>query len=264
MDLGLKAKKALVCASSKGLGKGIALLLAKEGAEVMLCARSQETLESALSEVRAVALAPVHAVPCDLSTDEGCRALINDAWANLGHVDILIHNVGGPPPSRVENTSLEAWERGFRQNFLSIAHLNQAFLPAMKERRWGRIVCVTSLSAFEPVNDLAVSNGLRPGITAMLKTLADEVAPYNITVNCVAPGMVHTDRIEERMADQLAKVPGTTRERLLDDLARSIPMGRLGRVEEFASPVVFLCSEHASYITGGTICVDGGKRRGYH
>lgn len=264
MDLGLKGKKALVCASSKGLGKGIAKGLAMEGAEVLMCARSEDALLSAAEEVKAVAAAPVHSIPCDLSTREGRDQLVQEAWANLGHVDILIHNVGGPPPSKVETTSLDAWEQGFQQNFLSIAQLNEAFVPGMKERRWGRIICVTSLSAFEPINDLAVSNGLRPGITAMLKTLSDEVARYNITINCAAPGMIHTDRTEERIRDYLAKNPGSSREEWLENYVKSIPVGRLGTVEEFAAPVVFLCSGQASYITGGTICLDGGKRRGYH
>ena len=264
MDLGLKGKKALVCASSKGLGKGIAKALAAEGAEVFMCARDLAALGTAVEDVKEIASTPVHYTGCDLSSTEGREELIRIVQEEMGHVDILIHNVGGPPPSKVETTTIDAWERGFQQNFLSIAHLNQAFLPSMKARNWGRIICVTSLSAFEPILDLAVSNGLRPGITAMLKTLADEVASHNITINCVAPGMIATDRTEERIADHLERNPQSTRDEWLANYNKSIPVGRLGNVDEFAGPVAFLCSQQASYITGGTICIDGGKRRGYH
>lgn len=264
MDLGIQGKRALVCASSKGLGKAIAKALAKEGVRLFLCARDAKTLIDAADEVGSVATEPVTSMTCDLSTEEGRELLISQVRGTLGEVDILVHNVGGPKPSKVETTTLQDWQTGFDQVFQSVAQLNEAFVPDMKKNRWGRILCVTSLSAFEPINDLAVSNGLRPAITAMLKTLSDEVAGYNITINCLAPGMILTDRTEERLRDYLARNPQSNREEWLAQYVKSIPAGRLGDPDEFGAPAAFLCSQQASYITGGTLCIDGGKRRSYH
>lgn len=266
MDLGLTGKRALVCASSRGLGKAIAKALAREGARVFMCARNAADLIDAVNEVEAVAQFPVTSMTCDLSEPEQRDALIAQVQSafGAGELDILIHNTGGPRPSRLENTTLQDWQTGFDQLFQSVAHLNQAFLPGMMQKQWGRILCVTSLSAFEPIDNLAVSNGIRPAVTAMLKTLANEVARHNITVNCVAPGMILTDRTEERIQAHLAQNPHSSREAWMADYVKSIPAGRLGDPDEFGGPVAFLCSQQASYITGGTLCIDGGKRRGYH
>jgi 3-oxoacyl-[acyl-carrier protein] reductase len=260
MDFGIQGRYGLVCAASKGLGKAIAMSLAQEGVQLFLCARNAETLAAAAEEIRAVSPHPVKTMACDLSDAEDRERLIAAVKEAFGSLDILIHNVGGPPPSMAETTPLAAWERGFHQLFMSIVHLNQAFLPGMKEKRWGRIVNVTSLSVMEPVAGLAVSNGMRPAIAAMSKTLADEVAGYNITVNSVAPGIIHTARTEERIEAAIAQ-KGGTREAHLAEYVKSVPAGRLGTPEEFAAAVCFLCSQPASYITGSTLCVDGGKRR---
>lgn len=260
MDLGIQGKRALVCASTKGLGKAIALALAKEGAELFLCARTESDLKAAATELQVFSPLPVHGYPCDmalLSSREELIARIKSVWDG---VDILVHNAGGPPPSTVQATTLDAWQQGFETNFLSIAHLNQAFLPAMKANQWGRIVTVTSLSPMEPIADLAVSNAVRAAVVAMMKTLSNEVASSNITVNCVAPGIIYTDRIEALIRDNLAK-HGGTREQLLAGYTGAIPAGRLGTPEEYAAMVAFLCSEQASYITGNTMTVDGGKRK---
>ncbi len=264
MDFGIDGKKALVCASSKGLGKAIAKALAAEGAQVFMCARSGDTLAKAAEEVGAVSKYSVIAQTADLATHAGREQLISHVKATLGNPDIVIHNVGGPKPSKVETTAPDAWQTGFEQLFQSVAQLNAAFLPAMKQNRWGRIVCVTSISVFEPIEDLAVSNAIRPAITAMLKTLADEVAPYNVTVNCAAPGMIMTDRSEERVKDYLTRNPNTTREEWLAQYVSTIPAGRPGNPDEFGPAVAFLCSQQAAYITGSTLCIDGGRRRPYH
>jgi 3-oxoacyl-[acyl-carrier protein] reductase len=264
MDLGIQGKKALVCASSKGLGKAIAKALAKEGVELFLCARTEETLQTTVSELQTFSSQPIHFAAADLSTQAGRETLIQRVQASWGSPDILVHNVGGPKPSKAETTTTTDWQSGFEQLFQSVDHLNKAFLPAMKERQWGRIICITSLSSFEPLGDLAVSNALRPAITAMLKTLADEVAAYNITVNCVAPGMILTDRTEERIREYLARNPQSDRGAWLADYVKTIPARRLGNPDEFGAPVAFLCSQQASYMTGGTLCIDGGKRRSYH
>lgn len=264
MDLGIQGKKALVCASSKGLGKAIAKALAKEGVELFLCARTEDTLQATVSELQTVSSQPIQFAAADLSTQAGREALIQRVQTTWGSPDILVHNVGGPKPSKTETTQFNDWQTGFEQLFQSVDQLNKAFLPAMKERQWGRVICVTSLSSFEPLGDLAVSNAMRPAITAMLKTLADEVAAYNITVNCVAPGMILTDRTEERIREYLARNPESDREVWLIDYVKAIPARRLGNPDEFGTPVAFLCSQQASYITGGTLCIDGGKRRSYH
>ena len=171
-----------------------------------------------------------------------------------------MHNVGGPKPTDTAHTSADDWQAGFEQLFQSVAELNSAFLPGMKERNFGRVLCVTSLSVMEPISGLAISNSLRAAVTAMLKSLASEVAAHNITVNCVAPGAIATDRLTDLMAARMVK-SGQSEEEYNRDYLASIPAGRLGTPEEFAAVVAFLSSVQAAYITGSTICVDGGKRR---
>lgn len=256
MDLGIKGKKALVCASSRGIGKAIAIALAQEGVEIFMCARTPDTLEQAVTEVQSVSRHPVQSLACDLAKATDRDKLLR----HVGEVDILIHNAGGPPPSTALGTPLADWQTGFETNFLSQAALNQALIPGMKAKGWGRIVCITSLSPMEPIADLAVSNGIRAAVTAMLKTLASEVAADGITVNCVAPGLIDTDRITSLFTSQADRQGITLQEQLAQQRAQ-IPAKRLGTPEEFAATVAFLCSQPAAYITGSTICVDGGKRK---
>jgi len=259
MDLGITGKRALVCAASKGLGKAIAEALAAEGAQLFLCARDKDALKTVAEGLEEFG-GPVYYQTADLSDNTSREQLIAEVKRVFTDVDILIHNVGGPKSSTVEETQLSDWEKGFQQLFQSIAHLNLAFLPAMKKQRWGRIVAVTSSSVYEPIPALAISNAMRSAVTSMLKTLADEVASYNVSINCVAPGMIYTDRTEDRLKMQVERGSGT-REELLSDWTKTIPAGRMGTPEEYASMVAFLCSEKASYVTGSTIAVDGGKRR---
>ncbi len=259
MDLGIAGKKALVCAASKGLGRASAMTLAKEGAEVMLCARSHEALNQVVEEIRQDG-GKAHAHACDLADGASRQSLIEAANKTLGQVDILVHNVGGPKATSVEATSLEDWAQGFKQLFPGIVDLNSAFLPGMKERKWGRIVAITSISVLEPIAGLAISNAIRAAVTAMLKTLSDEVALSNITINCVAPGMIATDRAESLMQTRIEK-SGLSRDDYMKDYLKAIPVGRFGDPAEFGAVVAFLCSQQASYITGSTIAVDGGKRR---
>ncbi|MBY0404730.1 MAG: SDR family NAD(P)-dependent oxidoreductase, partial [Cyanobacteria bacterium] len=189
MDLKLKGKKALVCAASKGLGKAIALSLAEEGTDLFLCARSPEALQETAHLAQQAGASSVHWATGDLSTPAGRNALIEEVQKIWPGVDILIHNVGGPKPTTMGETALEDWEGAFQQLFMSIAHLNQVFLPYMQQQKWGRIVAITSLSVMEPIPGLALSNGLRPAIAGMLKTQADEVAKEGICINCIAPGI---------------------------------------------------------------------------
>jgi 3-oxoacyl-[acyl-carrier protein] reductase len=260
MDLKLAGKRAIICGASKGMGRAIASLLAQEGANILICARQEEPLKSAADQIARSTKSAVHWQVCDLTESSSRVELASMAKKLFGSVDIFIHNVGGPAPSLAEETNLEAWQKGFNQLFLSVAHLNQLFLPPMKEQRWGRIIAITSLSVQEPIPNLVVSNAMRSAVTAMLKTLSDEVASFNVTVNCVAPGFIATDRLEDLLQGRIAK-SGQSREEYMKEHLKTIPAGRQGTPEEFASAVVFLCSEQAAYITGSTICVDGGRRR---
>jgi 3-oxoacyl-[acyl-carrier protein] reductase len=260
MDLGLKNKKALVCGSSKGLGHACAAALAQEHADLYLIGRDETTLAASAQELRKLGSGDVQFVACDLLSASDRKKVIETVTTDWGSLDILIHNVGGPRPSTVEETSFEDWREGFERLFLPVVDFNQAFLPGMKEKGWGRIVTVTSLSVMEPIAMLAVSNALRSASTAMSKTLSDEVASYGVTVNCVAPGLIHTDRLEELMQARINK-SGQSCEEYESQLFKSIPAGRLGRAEEFGAVVCFLCSKQASYVNGSTLYVDGGKRR---
>lgn len=260
MDLNLKGKKALVCASSKGLGNAIAHALAAEGVDLYLCSRSEPELEKVADEFKKYNVT-IRYEACDLGNAVSRERMITDIKKRYTSLDILIHNAGGPPPTAAEETTLDQWRAGFEQNFISVADLNNAFLPAMKAQGWGRIIAVTSLSPLEPIPNLAISNGVRAAVTAMLKTLATEVASTGVTVNCVAPGVIHTARTEERVKAHLEKHPEMTAKDVLKQYASAIPMGRLGTPEEYANMVLFLCSPQASYITGSTFCVDGGKRK---
>jgi 3-oxoacyl-[acyl-carrier protein] reductase len=260
MDLGIKGKRALIGGSSKGMGKAIALMLAAEGADVFLVSRNDSELSTAAKDVAEKAKGKVDYSAGDLSSKAGRENLIKTVKEDFGDIDILVHNVGGPQPSLAVDTSLESWQQGFEQLFASVVHLNQAFIPAMKQKRWGRILTVTSLSVMEPIANLAVSNGMRTAVTAMLKTLADELAPFNITVNCVAPGAIATGRMEDLLSVRAERSKKTIEEYTKEYL-QNIPAGRMGSVEEFAAVTCFLASELASYVTGSTVCVDGGKRR---
>lgn len=260
MDLGIKGKRALVCGASKGLGYASAEALAAEGVDVMLLGREDGSLKAAAERIQAsTGVTPKWQV-CDLLSADSRKELVEKVAAESGGIDILVHNVGGPKASTVEDTNIDSWQEGFDRLFKPVVELNQAFIPGMKERKWGRVVTITSLSVMEPIAMLSISNAIRSASTALSKTLADEVAKHGITVNCVAPGLVQTDRTEELIKARIEK-SGQTREQHEADTFKNIPAGRFGQPAEFGAVVCFLCSDKASYVTGSTICVDGGKRR---
>jgi 3-oxoacyl-[acyl-carrier protein] reductase len=260
MDLRIKGKRALVCASSQGIGRAIARGLAAEGVQLFLCARDKDKLSGVADEMEKEFGARPMFQAADLSSEQSRNELINNVKSAFGSVDIIVHNTGGPKPTSAEVTTAQEWLDGYTRLFTSVQHLTGAFLPEMKKQRWGRIVAVTSLSVLEPIPGLAISNAMRSAVTAMLKTLSDEVASHNICINCVAPGLIHTDRTEERLSGAMEKT-GKSRDEHLDDYVKAVPAGRLGTPDEFAHVACFLCSDLASYVTGSTICVDGGKRR---
>lgn len=256
MDLGLRGKVALVAASSRGLGRAVAEALAAEGVDLVLCARGATALAETADAIRAAhGVRVVHAA-ADLGTADG-RARVLAAAATLGDVDILVTNAGGPPAGPFENHAPEAWHEAIRQNLESAVELTRAVLPGMKARRWGRIVNVTSIAVKQPVDNLILSNSVRAALTGFARTLANEVAPFGVTVNNVMPGYTRTQRVEE-LAARNAELRGSTPDAERAVWERQIPMQRLGEPAEFGAMVAFLCSVHASYTTGASIPVDGG------
>lgn len=261
MDLALKDKVALVCASSRGLGRAVAEELAREGARLIMSARGAEALEAARADIASKHGVTAIAVAADLGDPTEASRVIDAGIAELGQIDILVSNIGGPPPGPFDAHSPEAWNQAAQQNLMSVIHLCRAVVPGMKERGWGRIINITSIAAKEPVANLILSNTMRAGVAGFAKTLASEVAPHGITVNNVLPGYTRTERLEQ-LAGNLAAGKGTTPDQIMDEWAASIPAGRVGEPEEFAAVVTFLASERASYVTGTSLAVDGGRSRG--
>jgi 3-oxoacyl-[acyl-carrier protein] reductase len=257
MDLGLKGKAALVVAASKGMGRACALGLAAEGARVAMCARGEAALDEAAAAVKRQTGAEVLAVSADVSRAEDVRRVVARTVEAFGGVDILVANAGGPPPGPFEQMTDEHWKAAFEQVHLSTVRFIREVLPHMRKRRWGRILTIQSSSVKQPVEGLMLSNGIRPAIAGMFKTLAVDLAKDGITVNLVLPGRIMTDRFIAHQTDR-AERAGRTLEEQYALQAADIPAGRIGTPEEFANMVVFLASERASYVTGTAIQVDGG------
>jgi 3-oxoacyl-[acyl-carrier protein] reductase len=257
VNLGLDGKVALVCGASRGLGRAIAQELAAEGAAVALCSRDAERLAAAARELGPEALA----VPADLAVSGEPTRVVDAVVQRVGRLDVLVANTGGPPAGTHDTLSLEDWDRATALLLRSTVELAAAALPGMKERRWGRVLVVTSVAVKQPVDNLILSNSLRAAVTGYAKTLAREVAPNGITVNTILPGYTATERVVElNRAD--AEREGIEPEEVEARLEASIPLGRLAEPEEFAALAAFLASERASYITGGAFAVDGGWLRG--
>lgn len=257
MDLGLKGRVALVAASSKGLGRAVAEELAAEGCDLVMCARGADALEAAAKEIRSGTRRRVHAVAADLTDPREVERVVDEGRQAVGEIDVLVTNTGGPPAGPFESHSPDAWDLAVRQNLGSVLNLVRAVLPGMRDRKWGRIVNVTSIAVKQPVDGLILSNSVRAAVTGFARTLANEVAEAGITVNNVMPGYTRTERVEQ-LARRNAELKGITAEEAAQGWVREIPMRRLGEPREFAAMVAFLCSERASYVTGQSVAVDGG------
>jgi 3-oxoacyl-[acyl-carrier protein] reductase len=245
MDLGLQGRRAAVAASSAGLGLAAAKALAAEGCRVVISGRDPDRLAVAAAD-----LPDVVAIEADVSTPDGATAFVRAATEALGGIDVLVPNAGGPPAGGFGSTPLAAYLPALELNLLSTVAMCLEAVPAMRERGWGRVVAITSFSVRQPVPGLILSNTARAGVTGFLKTLAIEVAPDGVTVNSVLPGSHRTDRLRQLHGEHL------------DGLAQSIPVRALGRADDFGAVVAFLCSEHARFITGAAVPVDGGASGG--
>ena len=262
MDYGLTGKVALVCGASAGMGRAVAESLAREGADLFLVARREDTLAALSGELRRAHGVKVLFSSGDLASNEDTSRILKEHHEAFGRADILVANAGGPPSGTFDAVSTEEMlRRGWELTFMSTVRMVRGVLPGMRERKWGRIVAITSVSVFEPIPGLALSNAYRPGLTGLLKTIATEVAADGVTVNSVCPGYTATERLEE-LAAATAQRDGRSREDVSAEWASSIPAGRLGRPGEIAEAVTFLCSEAASYITGVALPVDGGRLKG--
>ncbi|MFC6886783.1 MULTISPECIES: SDR family oxidoreductase [Actinomadura] len=243
MHLGLEGRRAAVAAASSGLGLAAARALAAEGARVAICGRDRERLASAAEAVGGGA----HPILADVGSPEGATAFVREAQDALGGVDILVTNAGGPPPGGFASTPVDAYGAALDLNLISVVAMCKAAVPAMRERRWGRVVAITSLSVRQPIGNLILSNTARAGATGFLKTLAREVAGDGVTVNSLLPGSHATDRLRELNDGDL------------DRVAAGVPAGEVGDPADFGAFVAFLCSVHARYVTGSAIPVDGGE-----
>lgn len=259
MDLELAGKVAIVPASSHGLGRAVALAFGREGAKVVMGSRDQAAIEEVAAEVRQAG-AEVLAVPCDVTRPDQIASLVDAAIGRFGGVDVLVTNAGGPPAGTFDRFSDDDWQAAFNLTLMSAVRLIRAVLPSMRARGGGSIVAMTSSSIKQPIPNLLLSNVMRSGVAAMVKTLADEVAGDNIRVNTVVPGRIATQRIAQ--LDQAnAERQRISIETMRNQSLAQIPMKRYGETEEFADMVVFLASARASYITGATFQVDGGMIR---
>lgn len=261
MDLGIAGRVALVAAASKGLGKAVATALAQEGCRLAIFSRDADAVGRAAEEIRSSTGAEVLASRADVTVRKDLEAFVAQTLEHFGRVDILVTNAGGPPPGTFDDFDDEAWERAFQLNFLSAVRLIRLCLPAMRQQRWGRIVLLTSLAVKQPFEGLILSNAVRTGIVGLAKTLSFELAKDNILVNCVAPGRIATERVQQ-LDEARAAREGRSVEDVRHENERAIPLGRYGYPEEFGAVVAFLASERASYLTGVTLQVDGGMYRG--
>lgn len=256
MELGLRNRVAMVAAASKGLGRAIATSLAQEGACVSICARSLDSLSDAVDAIKAAG-GEAMPVACDVSKAEDLERWYGETLRAFGTVDILVTNTGGPPAALFMKLDEEQWRSGIDSTLMNVVRLCRLVIPGMQQRKWGRIVHITSLVAKQPNELLTISSTLRAGLSALTKTLGDQVAKDGITVNAVLPGNYLTDR-QRHLADIRAKEQGITPQEYLDKSVQAIPMGRFGEPHELGDVVAFLCSERASYVTGASIQVDGG------
>jgi 3-oxoacyl-[acyl-carrier protein] reductase len=263
MDMGLKGRVAIVAASSQGLGKAAAVGLAREGAKLAICARTEATLSATAREIRRATGAEVLAQPVDVTDYDQVRGFVAATVERFGRVDICVTNAGGPPSKPFSETSVEDWQSAVSLNLMSALYFAREVLPLMQKQKWGRFIAMTSVAVKQPVEGLILSNAVRSAVSGLVKSLANEYGKDNVLVNNVCPGYTQTARLDE-LAATLAVAEGATPEKIRQRWTAQVPLRRLGQPEEFANLVVFLASECASYITGVCVAVDGGLVKGIY
>ena len=257
MDLGINGRTAIVCAASKGLGKACAMQLAKEGVNVVISARTKADIEATADQIRKIANVKVTALACDVTTEEG-RAMILAACPNP---DILITNAGGPPPGDFKDFSLDDWRKAVEWNMITPIALIKATVYGMMDRRFGRVLNITSQSVKAPIASLELSNGARAGLTGAVAVMARKAVRHNVTINNILPGPFETDRLLGS-TKKAAEMQGISMEKALETRKAGVPAGRFGQPEEFGAAAAFLCSSHAGFITGQNLLLDGGIFQG--
>ncbi len=253
MDLGIKGRKAIVCAASKGLGRGVAEALAAEGVDLVICARTKDAIEKTAAEIAAEYGVSVTPIACDITTEEGRAAVL----AACPEPDILVNNAGGPPPGDFRDFTSDDWRKAVEGNMITPIALIHATVYGMMERGFGRIVNITSASVKAPIPILELSNGARAGLTGAVASLARKVAGKNIVINNLLPGPFDTDRLRNTTRGAAEKT-GRPIEEIRAERAARNPTGRFGTTQEFGAAAAFLCSQHAGYITGQNLVMDGG------
>jgi 3-oxoacyl-[acyl-carrier protein] reductase len=261
--MGLKDRVAIVAASSTGLGKAVALGLAREGAKLALCARTEGVLKASAEEIRDETGAEVLARAVDVTDENQVREFVAATQKHFGRVEICVTNAGGPPSKPFSQTTVQDWQAGVNLNLMSTLYFAREVLPLMQKQKWGRFITITSMSVKQPIDNLILSNSIRSAVSGLAKSLSNEYAKDNVLVTNVCPGYTQTARLDE-LADTLAKAQGVSPDEIRDRWSQQIPLKRLGQPEEFAALVVFLASERASYITGVSIAVDGGFVKGVY
>lgn len=254
LDFGLKGRKALVCASSKGLGYGCADALARAGADLVMCARGADRLAESADALRRKTGVEITEVACDITTEEGRAAVL----AAAGNVDILINNAGGPPPGDFRDWTRDDWIKALDANMLTAIELIKAVIDPMIKQKFGRIVNITSGSVKSPIPQLGLSNGARAGLTGFVGGLSRQVARHNVTINNLLPGQYNTDRIES-LIEARAKQESRSKAEIRKVLESGNPTGRLGEIHEFGFACAYICSAHSGYLVGQNILVDGGN-----
>jgi 3-oxoacyl-[acyl-carrier protein] reductase len=257
MDLGIAGRRALVCAASKGLGRGCAEALAREGVDVTIVARTEAAVQRAAEEIGTMAGRKVAWLACDITTVEGRAA----ALAACPQPDILVNNAGGPPPGDFRDWDRDTWLRAIDANMLTPIELIRATVDGMIERKFGRIVNITSAAVKAPIDVLGLSNGARSGLTGFIAGLARKVATHNVTINNLLPGYFETDRLRGTMAAR-AKNTGKSVEEVTAQARGGVPAGRFGNIAEFGEACAFLCGVHAGYLVGQNVLIDGGAYPG--